>query len=44
MILGVIQDILLGFGVVNLMFGGMVLFSKANTALIRLVIPDAPSE
>ena len=25
------------------MFGGMVLFSKASTALIKLVIPEAPS-
>lgn len=37
-------DLLLGLGVENLMFGGIVLFSKANTALIKLVKPEAPSE
>lgn len=35
---------LLGFGRVNLMFGGIVSCSKASTALIKLVIPEAPSE
>jgi hypothetical protein len=36
-------NLLLGFGVLNLMFGGMVLFSSARTHLIRLVIPEDPS-
>ena len=34
---------LLGFGLENLMFGGIKLCSKANMALIKLVIPEAPS-
>ena len=34
----------LGFGVVKLIFGGMVCFSKARAALITLVTPAAPSE
>lgn len=37
-------DSLLGFGLLNLMLGGMVLFSRAKTALMMLVMPDAPSE
>ena len=35
--------ILLGFGLENLMLGGIKLCSKANTALIKLLIPEAPS-
>ena len=38
------EYILLGFGFANLMFGGIILFSRANIAFIRLVIPEAPSE
>jgi hypothetical protein len=38
------QDVLLGFGLLNLMFGGIVLCSKARIPLITLVIPEAPSE
>lgn len=37
------NDLLLGFGLLNLMFGGMVLFSSASTHLIKLVIPEDPS-
>ena len=37
-------DILLGFGSENLMFGGIVLCSRARIDFIRLVRPDAPSE
>jgi hypothetical protein len=37
-------DLLFGLGFLNLIFGGIVLFSKARTALIRLVIPEQPSE
>jgi hypothetical protein len=36
--------LLLGLGVLNLMFGGIVLCSKAKTDLIKLVRPEAPSE
>lgn len=36
--------LLLGLGLEDLMFGGIVLFSNARTALIRLVRPLAPSE
>jgi len=36
--------VLLGFGVLNLMFGGIILCSKAKTDLIKLVRPEAPSE
>lgn len=39
-----VRYLLLGFGVMNLIFGGIVLCSKASTALIRLVMPEAPSE
>lgn len=34
----------LGFGVVKLIFGGMICFSRARAVLIRLVTPAAPSE
>jgi len=37
------QNVLFGFGVVNLMFGGIILCSKVRTALIKLLIPEAPS-
>lgn len=37
-------DVLLGLGVLNLMFGGIVLCSNARTALIKLVTPEQPSE
>lgn len=37
------NDLLLGLGVLNLMFGGMVLCSSASTHLIKLVIPEDPS-
>ena len=33
-----------GFGLLNLILGGIVLFSRASTALIKLEIPEAPSE
>lgn len=35
--------LLLGFGVEKFIFGGIVSFSRASTALIILVIPEAPS-
>ena len=35
--------LLLGFGVVKFIFGGMVSFSNAKIALIMLEIPAAPS-
>lgn len=35
--------LLFGFGVTKLIFGGIVLFSRARTALMILVSPDAPS-
>jgi len=35
---------LAGFGVLNLMLGGIVRCSKARTALMRLLRPDDPSE
>ncbi len=38
------NSLLLGFGVLNLILGGIILFSKARIALIKLVMPDAPSE
>lgn len=42
---GIVERIiLLGFGVVNLMFGIMVLCSRDKIALMRLVRPEAPSE
>lgn len=37
-------DLLLGLGFLNLIFGGIVLCSKARTALIKLVMPEQPSE
>lgn len=37
-------DLLLGLGVLNLILGGIVLFSKANTALIILAMPAEPSQ
>ncbi|KAG5290256.1 hypothetical protein I7I48_09833 [Histoplasma ohiense] len=33
-----------GFGLENLMLGGIVLFSSASTTLMSDEIPDAPSE
>lgn len=36
--------LLLGLGVLNLMLGGITRCSSARIALIKLVIPDAPSE
>ena len=36
--------ILFGFGLLKLMFGGMILCSNARTVFIRLVVPEAPSE
>ena len=38
------SGLLLGFGVLNLIFGGMVRCCRESTTLIKLVIPDAPSE
>lgn len=37
-------NLLLGFGVWNLMFGGMILFSRARTAFIKLEMPAEASE
>jgi hypothetical protein len=37
-------EVLWGFGLLNLIFGGMVFFSRARTALMQDVMPDAPSE
>jgi hypothetical protein len=37
-------NLLSGLGVVNLMLGSIVLFSRDKTALMILVIPLAPSE
>lgn len=34
----------LGFGVVRLIFGGMICFSRARAVLITLVTPAAPPE
>ncbi len=40
----VYQDgLLLGFGVVKLMFGGIIFFSRANVILMILDSPEAPS-
>ena len=36
--------ILFGFGSLKFMFGGIILCSNARTVLMRLVIPEAPSE
>ena len=36
--------ILLVFGLANLMFGGIILFSRVSIAFTRLLIPEAPSE
>lgn len=36
--------LLLGFGVLNLMFGGIIPCSRESVTLIRLDKPDAPSE
>ena len=36
-------DMLFGFGVLNLMFGKVVLFSRNGTASMILVIAAAPS-
>ena len=41
---GHLDNSLFGLGVLKLMFGGMMPFSRARTALIRLVRPLAPSE
>lgn len=41
---GLTNNSLFGLGSRKLMFGGMVFFSKARTALMMLVIPEAPSE
>lgn len=37
-------DLLLGLGLSNLILGGIVLFSRANTALIKLARPADPSQ
>lgn len=37
------NTLLFGFGVLKLIFGGMVLFSSANTIFMILESPDAPS-
>lgn len=42
--LEVSSGLLLGFGVLNLIFGGIVSCCRESMTLIRLVIPDAPSE
>ena len=42
--LKVSSGLLLGFGVLNLMFGGIVRCCRESMTLIKLVIPDAPSE
>lgn len=39
-----VWQLLLGFGVVKWAFGGITLFSRARTAFITLVTPEAPSE
>ena len=38
------ESLLLGLGSEKLIFGGIVLCSSAKTVLIRLVVPEAPSE
>jgi hypothetical protein len=38
------MNLLLGFGVLNLICGGITRFSRDSTALIKLVMPEAPSE
>lgn len=37
-------DLLFGLGILNLMLGGIVLCSNVRIPLIRLVIPEQPSE
>ena len=37
------RSLLFGFGVVKLIFGGIVMCSSDSTALMMLVIPEAPS-
>lgn len=39
-----LKDLLFGFGVSNLMFGGIILCSNARTHLIKLLSPEEPSE
>ena len=39
-----IEHLLFGFGFLKLILGGMVRFSKAKVILMRLVMPEAPSE
>ena len=38
------SGLLLGFGVLNLIFGGIIPCCRESKTLITLVIPDAPSE
>lgn len=37
-------NVLLGFGFKNLIFGGIVRCSNTSMALIKLVMPEQPSE
>ncbi len=37
-------DLLFGLGVVSFIFGGMILCSNAKIDLMRLLMPEAPSE
>ena len=38
------SGLLLGFGFLNLIFGGIMPYCRESMTLIRLVMPDAPSE